>query len=162
MYAYIIYIYIYMYIHAYICIYIFKNIHTYLYMYVYYIYIHTCMYKYIHTYIYMYIQYVNKYMYMHTYIHLVYVGMGWLRLVGSLKLQVSFAKEPYKRDCILQKRPIILYSAKETYNILQKRPIILRSLPIKATPYSPVPIQYPRCSTLQHTSFEHSSFPDVQ
>jgi len=34
--------------------------------------------------------------------------MEWLRLVGSLKLQVSFAKEPYKRDYILQKRPIIL------------------------------------------------------
>jgi len=33
--------------------------------------------------------------------------MGWLRLVGSFKLQVSFAKEPYKRDNILQKRPII-------------------------------------------------------
>ena len=24
-------------------------------------------------------------------------SMGWLRLVGSLKLQVSFAKEPYKK-----------------------------------------------------------------
>jgi len=34
--------------------------------------------------------------------------MGWLRLVGSIKLQVSFAKEPYKRDDILQKRPVIL------------------------------------------------------
>jgi len=34
--------------------------------------------------------------------------MGWLRVVGSLKLQVSFAKKPYKRDYILQKRPIIL------------------------------------------------------
>jgi len=33
--------------------------------------------------------------------------MGWLGLVGSLGLWVSFAKEPYKRD---------LYSAKETYN----------------------------------------------
>jgi len=33
--------------------------------------------------------------------------MGWLRLVGSSKLLVSFAKEPYKRDYILQKRPII-------------------------------------------------------
>jgi len=32
--------------------------------------------------------------------------MGWLRLVGSLKSQVSFAKEPYIRDDILQKRPI--------------------------------------------------------
>ena len=29
--------------------------------------------------------------------------MGWLRLGGSLKFQVSFAKEPYKRDDILQK-----------------------------------------------------------
>ena len=44
--------------------------------------------------------------------------MGWLRSVGSLKLQVSFAKEPYKRD-----------------DILQKRPVILRSLLIVATPY---------------------------
>jgi len=33
--------------------------------------------------------------------------MGWLRLVRSIKLQVSFAKEPYKRDNILPKRPII-------------------------------------------------------
>jgi len=33
--------------------------------------------------------------------------MGWLRWVGSLKVQVSFAKEPYKRDDILQKRPVI-------------------------------------------------------
>ena len=30
-----------------------------------------------------------------------YCGMGWLRFVGSLKLQVSFAKEPYKTDDIL-------------------------------------------------------------
>ena len=45
-------------------------------------------------------------------------AMEWLRLVGSLKLQVSFVKEPYKRD-----------------HILQKRPVILRSLLIVATPY---------------------------
>ena len=32
---------------------------------------------------------------------------GWRRLVGSLKLQVSCAKETYKRDDILQKRPVI-------------------------------------------------------
>jgi len=32
--------------------------------------------------------------------------MGWLRLVGSSEFQVSFAREPYKRDP---------YSAKETY-----------------------------------------------
>jgi len=50
----------------------------------------------------------------------VWVGdMGWLPLVASLKLQVSFAKKPYKRD-----------------DILQKRPIILRSLLLIATPYS--------------------------
>jgi len=45
--------------------------------------------------------------------------MGWLRLVGSLEVQVFFAKESYKKD-----------------DILQKRPIILRSLLIVATPYS--------------------------
>jgi len=39
-----------------------------------------------------------------------YCDMGWLRLVGSLKLQVSFEKETYKRDYILQRRPIILGS----------------------------------------------------
>jgi len=33
--------------------------------------------------------------------------MGWLWLVGSIKLYVSFAKEPCKRDNILQKRPRI-------------------------------------------------------
>ena len=49
--------------------------------------------------------------------------MGWLRLVGSLKLQVSFAKEPYKRD-----------------DILQKRPMITRSVLIEAPPYPDVHI----------------------
>jgi len=39
--------------------------------------------------------------------HRIPVNMRWLRLVRSLELQVSFAKEPYKRDCILQKRLII-------------------------------------------------------
>jgi len=38
------------------------------------------------------------------------VCMGWLRLVGSLKLQVSFAKEPIERVDILQKRPIFVRS----------------------------------------------------
>jgi len=36
--------------------------------------------------------------------------MGRLRLVGSLQLYVSFAKEPYKRDYILHKRLVILKS----------------------------------------------------
>jgi len=35
---------------------------------------------------------------------------GWPWLVGSITLLVLFAKEPYKRDDILQKRPIILSS----------------------------------------------------
>jgi len=37
-------------------------------------------------------------------------NMGWLQLVGSLKLHVSFVKEPYKKHCILQKRPVMLRS----------------------------------------------------
>ena len=39
-----------------------------------------------------------------------FTHMGCLRLKGSLKLQVSFVKEPYKRDDILPKRPMILRS----------------------------------------------------
>jgi len=51
--------------------------------------------------------------------------MGWLRLVGSLKLEVSTVKEPYKRDYILQKRPVILRSLHivATPHEIQKRPI---------------------------------------
>jgi len=33
--------------------------------------------------------------------------LGWLRLIGSVKLHVSFAKEFYKKGCILQKRCVI-------------------------------------------------------
>ena len=36
--------------------------------------------------------------------------MGWFRLVGSSKSQVSFTEETYKKDDILQKSPIILRS----------------------------------------------------
>ena len=46
------------------------------------------------------------------------IAMWWLPFLGSLILQVSIAKEPYKRD-----------------DFLQKRPVILRSLLIVATPY---------------------------
>jgi len=35
------------------------------------------------------------------------IKQRWLQLVGSWKLYVSFAKEPYKRDYILQTRPTI-------------------------------------------------------
>ena len=53
-----------------------------------------------------------------TYYICVATDMGWLRLVGSLKLQVFFAEYS------------LFYRA-----LLQKRPIILRSLLIGATPY---------------------------
>ena len=56
-------------------------------------------------------QYVYTHTHTHTHTHsrprkmykrLSILGaMGWLRLVGSLKLQVSFAKEPYKIRDIL-------------------------------------------------------------
>jgi len=36
-----------------------------------------------------------------------FLYMGWLRWVGSLKLFVPFANEPYKKDYTLQKRLII-------------------------------------------------------
>jgi len=45
--------------------------------------------------------------------------VGWLRLVGSIKLQVFFAKEPYKRDDILQKES---YNFKEPTN--RSHPIV--------------------------------------
>ena len=41
-------------------------------------------------------------------VSIMYVCSSMLQLVGSIKLQVSFAKETYKRDAILQKRPITL------------------------------------------------------
>jgi len=44
------------------------------------------------------------------------VTMGWLRLVGSLQLKVSFAKEPYKTDDILQKRPICKVTSRASMN----------------------------------------------
>jgi len=35
--------------------------------------------------------------------------MEWLWLVGSIKLYVSFAKETYKRDDILQMQNVFIY-----------------------------------------------------
>jgi len=65
--------------------------------------------------------------------------MGWLRLVGSLKLRVSCAQEPYKRD-----------------DILQKRPIILRTLLILATPYTPYHARI--CTTFWHPAYNVRDF----
>jgi len=72
------------------------------------IYVYICMLMNMHMYM---------YMCMHTHARMC-TSMGWLRLVGSLDLKVSFA------ECHL------FYRA-----LLQKRPIILRSLLIVATPY---------------------------
>jgi len=47
-----------------------------------------------------------------------WADMGWLRLVGSLKLQVSFAEY-----CLFYR------------SLLQKRPVIWRSLLVAATPH---------------------------
>ena len=97
------------------------TIHVYIYdIYIYMIYIHiyicmrhVCIYD-IYTYMYIYIYDIYIY---ETCIHMydcacasTCLDMRWLRLVGSLKSQVSFTKEPYNRDDILQKRPIILRS----------------------------------------------------
>ena len=60
-------------------------------------------------------------MYMCTYTHMcicVRYQYGVASISRLLKIKVSFAKEPYKRD-----------------DILQKRPIISRRLLIVATPY---------------------------
>jgi len=74
-------------------------------------------YMYIHTYLYIYahrrlplllsIYLIDSYYSMMSFF---FSDMGWLRLVGSLKVKVSFAKEPYERDDILQMRPVFLRS----------------------------------------------------
>jgi len=103
-----------MYIYTYIYIYIHIYVYTYIYAYIcIYIHIYLCICIYISIYI-----YVWKYSVIKSGDSTSLYGMGWLRLVGSLIFQVSFAKEPYKRDYILQKRPMVL-----------------RSLLIVATPY---------------------------
>jgi len=64
--------------------------------------------------------------------------MGWLRLVGSLKLQVSFAEYH------------LFYRA-----LLQKRPTILRSLQVVATPY--YVLYATHCNPPPHTTLQHST-----
>ena len=62
--------------------------------------------------------YIVLYRYVYSHSQYYYIDMGWLRLVGSWKVQVSFAEYS------------LLYRA-----LLQKRPMILRSLLIVASPY---------------------------
>jgi len=67
----------------------------------------------------------------HTAIHCRWMcmGWGWLRLVGSIKLYVSFAKQTYERDYILQKRPRITH----THTFIDPTN---RSQPISLEPWS--------------------------
>ena len=87
-----------------------------------YIYIYICVFIHVHIYTYISVQceegeswvniWVNILLYINMCIYRVDFlpssAMGWLQLVGSIKLQVSFVKETYERDNILQKRRIIL------------------------------------------------------
>ena len=80
-------------------------------IYVVYMYIHTDLYvvnMYIHTIMYVVCKHIHTNIHT-TLIDITHMYMGWLWLVGSIKLNVSFAKEPNKRDNILQKRPRMLY-----------------------------------------------------
>jgi len=96
--------------------------------------------------------YIYIYVYIHTRVHTharMNIRMhacidstGWLPLVGSLKLQVSCAKEPYKRD-----------------DILKKRPVILRSLLIVATPHQNTHTQdsYGSCLSITNSTYEQGT-----
>jgi len=64
------------------------------------IYMHICVYVYVYTFMLLvWMRPVTRWMI----VEKGNIAMGWLRLVGSL--QVSFEKEPYKSEYILQKRP---------------------------------------------------------
>jgi len=88
-------------------------------------------YTYVHAYVFITQKHICSHtdMHFHTFVEyytwngrLVLWSMGWLRLVGSLKLKVYFAKEPNKRD-----------------DFLPKRPVIWRSLLLVSTPYTYMP-----------------------
>ena len=60
---------------------------------------------------------------MYTHIHNVQkLAMGWQQLVGSLKIQVSFAKEPYKRDPYFAKKIYILKESTNRCHPISHRP----------------------------------------
>jgi len=54
--------------------------------------------------------YIYIYIYIYTHTHYIYtnIHMGWLLLVGTIKLQVSFAEYCFFYGALLQKRPIIV------------------------------------------------------
>jgi len=79
-------------------------------------------------------------------------SMGWLQLVGSLKIQVSFAKEPYKKNCILPKRPIILRSLLIVANTYQDYLNCMRLVSQSAIPSSPSSRHY-ELSAVSHSYY---------
>ena len=104
------------------CVYI----HLYMYTYTQTDYNYVCVYTYIQVYIcvlcvgvhiYVYTHEHTQHSYVRVYLY-IQIDMGWLRSVGSIKLQVPFAE--YR----------LFYRS-----LLLKRPIILRSLLIVATPW---------------------------
>jgi len=115
-----------------VCVSLYVTLCLYVCMFVYvkniiYVSISTFMYMFVREYVYGFVDVVRwlvaarMYVYMHLNMHVcekICVSMGWLPLVGSLKLYVSFAEYP------------LFYRA-----LLQKRPIILRSLLFEATPF---------------------------
>ena len=78
------------------------------------------------------------YIYMRVYSECIYTHMGWLRLVGSIKLQVSFAE--YR----------LFYRS-----LLQKRPINLSILLTAATPYHDVVTVRSHTHTHTHSTWSH-------
>jgi len=124
------YVYTHLFIFRYICVYIklllvlivrylfnvntrYSVYYTYININVYiHIFIHTHMYTYTYVYIFTSI-YINVYIYILTHIYIyIYISiyptaMGWLRSVGSIKLQVSCAGYCLFYRVLLQKRPII-------------------------------------------------------
>ena len=69
------------------------------------------------------------------------IHMGWLRLVGTLKAQVSFAEYS------------LFYRA-----LLQMRPIILRSLQVVATPYVNASRWVTHCAWVTVRATQHSVY----
>ena len=100
----------------YVCIYMYVCVYTHVCL----ICVYMCIYVYTRVYICVYITNLHTYNKYNTYLYFFFPLSLLARRykstqsVGSLKLYVSFAKEPYKRDDILQKRPILRYSAKDT------------------------------------------------
>ena len=92
------------YVFIYMCVSVLKYVVCVLF--VHYSFLYMCKYTCIFKYVYMCI--LDMYFFVYIYVGGLRAAMGWLWLVGSIKLWVSFAKEPYKRDDILQKRHIIL------------------------------------------------------